>query len=146
MTVIEAERTHKLTIELLMPVYQQLAQAAASTKQSMEAVILQSISGNLPPSVENMPVSVQPELLEMQTLTNEALLSIAHSHISTEKQAHHQELLNKNSSANINQEEKLELSRLRQDADVLMLRKAYAWSVLRWRGHPVPSLQDLPLA
>jgi hypothetical protein len=38
-----------------------------------------------------------------------------------------------------------ELAALRLAADRLMLRKAYAWSVLRWRGQPVPTLDELPL-
>ncbi len=146
MTIIQAERTQSLTIELLMPVYQQLASIAASTKQSMEAIVLQSISGNLPPSVENMPVSIQPELLAMQTQDNEKLLITAHSRIPTKQQERHQDLLDKHSSDSINPEEKLELSQLRQNADSLMVRKAYAWSILRWRGHRVPSLQDLPVS
>jgi hypothetical protein len=25
-----------------------------------------------------------------------------------------------------------------------MLQKAYAWSVLRWRGHRIPALHELP--
>lgn len=32
-----------------------------------------------------------------------------------------------------------------QAADHLMLRKAYAWSVLRWRGHRLPR-KELPIS
>ena len=31
----------------------------------------------------------------------------------------------------------VKLSNLRLGADSLMIRKAYAWALLRWRGHPV---------
>jgi hypothetical protein len=39
-------------------------------------------------------------------------------------------------------EERQELTGFREAADQLMLRKAYAWSLLRWRGQRVPSLDD----
>jgi len=81
-----AEQTFKLTIELSEPVYRQLARAAALTHQSSEMVAAQSISGNLPPSVETAPPEVQSELLAIQTFSNEELLSVAHSRVSINKQ------------------------------------------------------------
>jgi hypothetical protein len=43
-------------------------------------------------------------------------------------------------------EEQQELMLLRQAADQLMLQKAYAWAVLRWRGYRVPVLKELVAA
>jgi hypothetical protein len=54
-------------------------------------------------------------------------------------------LLEKNREAKISAEEAKELRALRLVADRLMLRKAYAWALLRWQGHPVPPLDELPL-
>jgi hypothetical protein len=53
-------------------------------------------------------------------------------------------LLEKN-KGEITSEERLELAELRIEADRLMLRKAYAWAVLRWRGQSIPALNELPL-
>jgi hypothetical protein len=39
--------------------------------------------------------------------------------------------------------ERVELVTLREQADQRMLRKAYAWALLRWRGYPVPALDDI---
>jgi hypothetical protein len=39
--------------------------------------------------------------------------------------------------------ERAELAVLREQADQLMLRKAYAWALLRWRGYPMPALEML---
>jgi hypothetical protein len=36
------------------------------------------------------------------------------------------------------------MTALRLEADRLMLRKAYAWAVLRWRGQFIPALNELP--
>ncbi len=55
----------------------------------------------------------------------------------------HVELLDKNQEGSLTPEERQELTDLRLAADRLMLRKAYAWSVLRWRGHRIPPLKEL---
>jgi hypothetical protein len=57
----------------------------------------------------------------------------------------HVELLRKNEDEHLIPEERQELTALREAADQLMLRKAYAWSLLRWRGQRIPSLEALRL-
>ncbi len=64
-------------------------------------------------------------------------MAIAQSKITTEQQQRHVELLEKNKDSELTPVERQELSSLRIAADRLMLQKAYAWSVLRWRGHTV---------
>jgi hypothetical protein len=90
----------------------------------------------------------------MQTWDDKELLAItsgraslnANSQITDQQQKRHIELLEKNStSEELNKSERQELSELRIKADLLMLQKAYAWSVLRWRGHKVPNLNEMPL-
>ncbi|MGH1393198.1 MAG: hypothetical protein ACRAVC_04075 [Trichormus sp.] len=49
-------------------------------------------------------------------------------------------LLERNSSGNITDAEKLQLIKLRQETDRFMLCKAQAAVLLRWRGHHVPSV------
>jgi hypothetical protein len=53
------------------------------------------------------------------------------------------QLLEKNQAGVISPEEQNELTKLRLKADRLMLQKAYAWSVLRWKGHRLPPLKEL---
>ena len=52
--------------------------------------------------------------------------------------SYYQELLEKNADGLITASERLELERLRLEADRFMLRKAHAAALLRWRGHTVP--------
>jgi hypothetical protein len=137
--------TQTLTIELPEPVFQLLTHVAELTDQSPEQLAAQSIAGNLPPSVENAPVEMQTELLAMQRLPVDELLNIACSQIPSHQQERHLMLLEKNQAALLIPEERQELSHLRLTADRLMVRKAYAWAILRWRGHSVPALNELPL-
>lgn len=133
----------KLTVELPESVFQELARIAELTNQSLEAIAAQSIISNLPPSADNAPPQMQESLLEMQKLPIDEILKIAHTQISSEQQQRHLMLLEKNQSASITPQERQELSDLRTAADQLMLRKAYTWAVLRWRGHRVPVVSKL---
>jgi hypothetical protein len=136
--------TQSLTLTLPQPILEYLRETAAATQQSLEQVALQSLEGNLPPTAANAPPEMQAELLAMQTLPVTELKQITSSQIPPAQQARHLALLERN-KGDITPEEREELIALRLDADRLMLRKAYAWAVLRWRGQSVPALNELPL-
>jgi len=137
--------TQRVTIDLPAAVFRQLVRLAEATHQSVEVLVAQSVMSNLPPSVDNASPELQVELLRMQSLTNEALQAIAQAQVAPHQYERQTELLTKNEEAVLASEERRELAALRQASDHLMLRKAYAWSLLRWRGQRMPSLQALPL-
>jgi hypothetical protein len=134
-----------LTVQLPEPIFRYLQQIAVATQRSLEQLAQQSIVGNLPPSVATMPSEMCDELLALQNAPVTKLIQVANSQVSPAQQARHLELLEKNSADMISPPEQDELAALRLAADRLMLRKVYAWSVLRWRGQPVPTLDELPL-
>lgn len=134
-----------VTLQLSEPVFRYFQQMAVATKRPLEQVVRQSVEGNLPPSVATMPSELHHDLLALQGLPVEQLLSIAAEETPPARQARHLELLERNSAGALTASEEQELATLRLAADRLMLRKAYAWSVLRWRGLPIPALTDLPL-
>ncbi|NES21923.1 MAG: hypothetical protein F6K41_24110 [Symploca sp. SIO3E6] len=111
----------------------------------METLVAQSALNNLPPSVDSAPAELQPELLQMQALSKEALLEIAQSQIDPVQYQRHLQLLDKNKDDKLEPAERQELTQLRKCADYLTLRKAYAWAVLRWQGHRVPAVNELPI-
>jgi predicted transcriptional regulator len=133
-----------VTLQLPEPIYRYLQQIAAATQRPLEQLAEQSIVGNLPPSIASMPAEMQRELLSLQTAPIKQLRQAALGQMSPTQQARHLALLDKNSRGAILPAEQEELAALRLAADRLMLQKAYAWAVLRWRGQPVPELDDLP--
>lgn len=137
--------TQSVTLQLSEPVFRYLQQVATATKRPLEQVVRQSVEGNLPPAVDSMPGDMQDELLALQALPVEQLRHVVASQVPVHQQARHLELLDKNSEGALTPEEQGELATLRFSADRLMLRKAYAWAVLRWRGHAVPPLDEVPL-
>lgn len=88
---------------------------------------------------------MRDELLALQALSDEALQAAAHAQVPQDQRARHLALLDRNSDGVISASEQVELAALRDEADRQMLRRAHAWSILRWRGHLVPSLDELPL-
>lgn len=134
-----------LTLVLSDDLYQYLYEIAALTRQPLGELIAQGVKGNLPPRLADAPAEMHPELLAMQQMTESELRQIAVSQISPEQEERHCDLLAKNSEGEITSPERVELAALRLLADQLMLRKAYAWSLLRWRGYPVPTRDAIPV-
>lgn len=137
--------SQQVTVDLPLPLYHFLQRLAEQTRQPVEKLVAQSIAGNLPPSVDNAPLEVQAELLAMQQCSVDELLAMAHEQVALEQQNRHFALLEKNQEGNLTLAEQEELANLRLSADRLMVRKAYAWAVLRWRGYRIPPLHELPL-
>ena len=137
--------TQRVTIELPENIFRQLVRIAEATHQPIEALVAQSVISNLPPSVDRATPELQPEFLRMQTLNTEELTTIEQSQIDPTQHDRQIALLEKNSEATLTPEERQELSTLRQTSDHLMLCKAYAWSLLRWRGQAISVLEELPL-
>jgi hypothetical protein len=133
----------ELTINLPDSVFQQLRAIADLTKQPLSDLVLQSIAGNLPPSIDSAPAEVRDELLQMQTLSVENLRRIAQAQVPDAQQNEYFELLDKNTSGSLTETEQVRLRELRNLADQLMLKKAHACAILRWRGKPIRSLEQL---
>jgi len=137
--------TQQVTIDLPEAIFHQLIRWAEATRQPIEALVAQSVVSNLPPMVEPGSTAMQAELLNMQTLSIEDLLAIAHSQIDPEVHQQHVVLLAKNQEGELTVDERDNLMAFQAACDRLMLRKAYAWSMLRWRGYPIPAIKDLAI-
>jgi hypothetical protein len=98
---------------------------------------------NAPPAVDYAPLELQGELITMQELTIEELLTIAQSQISESQQELHFQLLEKNQNNQLSESDRLLLKSLRVSADYLMLKKAYAYALLKWQGFSFPDFEQL---
>ena len=137
--------TESLVIELPDHVVRALKELAVQTHQTPEKLAALSVVGNLPPRLPEVSTISQAEFLALQNLSVDELRQIASSQWPQAQHERQGELLEKNAEGTISAAERHELVQLREDADRHMLRKAYAWAVLRWRGYPTPSLDELPL-
>ena len=100
---------------------------------------------NSPPSAENASPELRGELLKLQALETSELLKVAKAEIAATRHERQAALLESKQDRPLTDVERQELTALRIESDQLMLKKTYAWSVLRWRGQRVLSFQALPI-
>lgn len=132
-----------VTVSLPEDIYLRLEQVAQGTKQSLADVLLYTVKVGSPPSWEDVPADFQADLAALDRLNDDALWQIARSRQTEDDMVRYQALLDKNANESVTESERLELTRLRVEADRFMLRKAHAAALLRWRGHQLPPPEKL---
>jgi len=128
-----------ITLHLPQNIYQRLQLMAQMTHQPLEVVAFQSIQGNLPPLIEDLPAEWRDELAKLQSLTVEALWTIAKEPLPPEQWRRHQQLLEQNQAGVLTEDEREELANLRTVTDRFVFRRSYALALLKWRGYTLPA-------
>jgi hypothetical protein len=123
--------------------YLRFEQAAKATQQSVTDVLLHAVEVGSPPSWDDVPTEFQADLAALDRLDDKALWRVARSQQSESVMDRHEELLYKNANDTLTPSERNELTHLRQEANRLMLRKAQAAALLRWRGYQLPPSDQL---
>lgn len=127
-----------ITLDLPEDIYRRLQHAAKATRQPLEDVVFQTIRGNLPPSVEDLPPELQGELVPLLDLNDQTLWSIVEEPLPPDQWRRHEQLLRKNQSGRLTNAELQELARLRAATDRFVFRRSYALALLKWRGYTLP--------
>jgi hypothetical protein len=134
---------HTVTVRLPEDIYTRLKQSARLTNKPMEEVVVQSVKAGMPPSVNDLPAEYREEFLDLEPLSDERLWQVAESTLPAERQRRYTYLLRKNQAGSPTERERQRLSQLGAEARKLTLRKAYAYALLRWRGHRIPTSAEL---
>lgn len=132
-----------ITLSLPEDVYIRLQQAARATKQSLDDIFLRAVQVGSPPNWEDAPAVFQPDLAALDRLDDKSLWKIARRRQRASDMTRYQTLLDKNRNGTISDRELEQLTKLRTEADRLMLCKAHAVALLRWRGHQIPPADKL---
>ena len=135
-----------LTLVLPEPLLSQLETQAQAAARTVDEIVLETLVRNAPPPIEHtLSPALQQELSAMESLSDEALWSIARSAMNEDKLAFYDLLLERKHDGTITPEGAALLEQLRAEADHLLLRKAHAYAILKSRGHTIP-LPPLPSA
>jgi len=134
----------QIMLEIPDNLYQRLQHVAQLTGCPLENLLLQTLTANLPPLPEDLSPDRQPELSALEKLNDDALWKAARGVVSDTLQSRYQHLLEKQRSNTLNPVEQEELEDVFQQSERTMLRKAYAYALLKWRGHRLPPLSQLP--
>jgi hypothetical protein len=124
----------------------QLEAAARSSAQSLDAVVAYSLERTIPPHLAALlPAGLRAELDAMEQLSDEALRAIALSMVPAERGTLMAELIALKQSGAITAEQQTQLTALSAESEALVVRKAYAFALLKSRGHTPPPLAQLPV-
>lgn len=126
-------------IKLQVPeiLYQRLVNTARATQRPVEEIIIHALQVGSPPAWDDVPEEFQAEIAALDKLDDNTLMHVVRDRKTAIDMERYNVLLERNSSGTLTETERLELTALRQDADIFMLRKAQAAVLLRWRGHRV---------
>ena len=134
--------THQITVSDSL--YRRLQQQAKAMQATVNDVAHQTLERYLPPPIENdLPPEVQTELEAMAHLSDDALWQIAESEMNPDKVALYDVMLERLQNNQLTAEGQTVLDQLREEAQLLTLRKAHAYVLLQSRGYTLPSLTDL---
>lgn len=135
--------SQSVKIELPRQVYRRLEKLAAATNQSFDSVLLQTIRGNMPPLLEDAPLTLRAEFGSLLRLKDDALWAVARAPQNQTQWRRHQRLLKKNAEHALTPREQSELEQLRVESDQAVLRKSFALAILKWRGHSLPTITNV---
>ena len=109
--------TKKVTIQLSELDYAALQEIATASAWTFEQVVHQCVRHGMPPTLNFVPDEFHDELLSLNQMSDKELLDIVEGNLPIRGK----------------------LDDLHRKADFPALRRTYALSLLRWRGHPIPA-------
>jgi hypothetical protein len=138
----EREMAQTVTLELPQAIYLPARRMAEVTNRSLEDLLVSALKASLPP-LDGLPSELVEDLVELESLDDESLRQVMVSKVPTAQQRELDRLLRKNQAGTLTEQERQKLDRLQREADRVMLRKARAAVLLRFRGHRLPTLEEL---
>ena len=132
------------TITLTLPdnVLQPVQRVAQATKRSVEELLVTALQAALP-TLEGLPPEVVQPLIALESLDDRTLWRVMLETVPLDQQHRLHDLLLHNQAGRLTDAEREQLTILQQQADLVMLRKARAAVLLRFRGKRVPTLAEL---
>lgn len=131
-----------VTVELPEEIYDKVKRAARATKRPVKQMLV-SILKSAMPSLDEVPPEYRAELERMETFSDEELQKTTKARMSAAHQRRLNHLLRKNQAEGLSERERQSLTELSKEADRLTLCRAYAYLLLKQRGHQIPALAEL---
>jgi hypothetical protein len=135
--------TNTVAVQVPAALYQRLERLAALTNRPLESLLVQTLSAGLPPLPDDLPVSMRDALLALEQLDDTELYRVVRERMPDAQVEQYDELRERRRAGVITEAEQQTLTTMAHNADLLMLRKAYAAVLLKWRGQRVPTLAEL---
>lgn len=131
-----------ITLELPDRFFQPLQRTAKATKQPIEHLLLNALQTSLPP-LDELPQAIIENLTSLETLSDTKLRQALKETVPIKIQEKISTILEKKKEKPLTVLETRTLAELQTQADMVMLRKARAAVLLRFRGGRLPTLAEL---
>lgn len=131
-----------VTLDLPDTIYLPAQRMAEATRRPLADVLVGALKASLP-SLEGLSAELVAELIELEKLSDDALWQVMLSSVPADQQRRLSRLLRKNKAGQLSETERADLAALQAEADRVMLRKARAAVLLRFRGQRLPTLAEL---
>lgn len=134
-----------VTIQVPQALYERLQRVATLTHRPLERLVEQALEQGLPPLPDDVPAAYRDALAALETQPDAQLWQAVNATLPAAIADHLTALRQQRRDGHLSTSEAATLAELQYKADLLPLRKAYAAVLLKWRGHRVPTLAELPL-
>jgi DNA-binding helix-hairpin-helix protein with protein kinase domain len=131
-----------VTLDLPDNFFRPLQRTAEATSQRVEELLINALRASLPP-LDGLPDDVVENLTALETLDDERLRQAMAETVPLRMQRDLAKLLERQQRGSLTAAEREQLADLQQKADLVMLRKARAAVLLRFRGKRIPTLAEL---
>ena len=132
-----------VTVQVPSSVYRLAQKTSQAVSRPVEQILADVISA-ASPVTEDLSSELQAELDVLAQLSDEDLWKAARQTFPAAQRRQYDQLLEKNSAGKLTAGERTRLQDLRLESESLMLRKAHAYALLKWRGHILPALDKIP--
>jgi hypothetical protein len=135
--VVEEKMTvSSVTVQIPQSLYHRLERAAARLQKPVEDLLAETLQATLP-LTDEIPASIQAELVAMDNLDETTLREITESEMAGRDQEALDYLLDLQSMQALTDEEEVRLEQLRVEYGRILLRKARAFALLAEHGQPL---------
>jgi hypothetical protein len=131
-----------VTVELPEEIYDKVKRAARATRRPVKQMLVRILKSAMP-SLDEIPPEYRAELERMETFSDAELREAANARLSSTRQRQLNHLLRKKQAHGLSEREQQSLTELSKEADRLTLCRAYAYLLLKQRGHQIPALAEL---
>jgi len=135
--------TQTITLKLPDEMLQRYQRGANVARKALEEFIIERLDDTDLPLADNLPTHLQVELGELETLDDDTLWEIAESQLPDNLQKEYDDLLAQKNERALTSHEENHLHTIGEEARRLTLKKSHAYMLLKWRGHTIPTLDDL---
>lgn len=132
-----------VAVQVPQTLYHRLERLAELTHQPLQSLVVRALSSTIPPLPDDLPDDWRDALIGLEGLSDAELWRTLRAQFTDEQREEYARLREKQRRGTIAEVERAALGTLQQEADLLVLRKAYAGVLLKWRGHRLPTLDEL---